>query len=117
MQHNELMGAIAALSMLASGAAMAAPQDGFRGQALLASPATSGKSATVNGVSWTCEGSTCEGRAERFSSLESHMKECRKVAQALGPLTGYRSQGLVMSKGSLGVCNRAAQAVGTQAAN
>ncbi len=60
---------------------------------------------------------TCVGVADKKAGLDSLMKECRKVAAAIGPMTSYRTRGLQMSKGSLGVCNRAAAGVGTQAAN
>lgn len=117
MQLNGMMGALGALALLAPGGAVAAPQEGFRGVAILASPATVARTVTVNGVAWSCEADRCQGQADRFSSFDSHMKECRKVAAALGPLASYSSRGLVMRKGSLGVCNRAALGVASQAAN
>ena len=106
MQNLRLMSAIAATAVLASGAAFAA--DGpFRGQATLAN-AGSAKEATIAGVAWKCEGDSCSGFAERRATLDSHVKECRKVASAFGPLTSYRSRGRELSPGNLSACNRAA---------
>ena len=112
MQSFRLLSAIAAGAALVSGAAMAAPPGPFSGRATLAAP-TPAKEAVVSGVSWTCKGADCTGVAERYSSLDSRMKECKKVVAALGPLTGYTSRGVVMSKGDINVCNKAATGVET----
>ena len=48
------------------------------------------------------------GKAERRNSLDSQMKECRKVAAALGKLTRFSSRGREMSARDLENCNRAA---------
>ena len=106
MQNLRLIAAIAAATALAGGAALAAPNSPFRGEATLASPAS--KEAVVSGVTWKCDGGTCQAFAERHSTLDSQVKECRKVAAALGPLASYKSRGREMSPGNLNVCNRAA---------
>ena len=106
MQSFRLLIATAATAAFVSGAAMAAPAP-FNGKATLANPG-SAREALVEGVTWTCAGADCTGIAERYSSLDSRMKECRKVAAALGPLASYERRGLAMSKGDLNVCNKAA---------
>ena len=113
MQSFRLLSAIAAGAALVSGAAMAAPPTSFSGKATLASPAAPAKEAVVSGVSWTCEGADCTGVAERYSSLDGRMKECKKVVAVLGPVAAYRSRGVEMSKGDLSVCNKAAPGVET----
>jgi hypothetical protein len=108
MQSFRLLSAIAAGAALVSGAAMASPPSAFSGRATLASPATPAKDAVVSGISWRCEGADCTGSAERYSSLDGRMKECKKVAAALGPLAGYTSRGISLSKGDVNICNKAA---------
>ena len=52
-------------------------------------------------VSWRCT-----GKAEKHSSLDSYMKECRKVSAGLGKLTRFYSRGREMSQSDLKNCNR-----------
>ena len=66
------------------------------------------KHKDVDGVKWQCEGDKCVGKAERRASLDSYMKECRKVAAGLGKLTRFYSRGREMSQRDLDNCNRAA---------
>jgi hypothetical protein len=113
MQSLRLISAIAASAALVGGAAMAAQPSSFNGRATLASPAAPAKEVLVSGVAWKCEGADCTGSAERYSSIESRMKECKKVAAALGPLAAYTSRGISMGKGDLSVCNKAASGVET----
>ena len=113
MQSLRLISAIAATAALASGAAMAAPPSSFSGRATLAAPAAPAKEVLVSGVAWKCEGAECTGSAERSSSLDSRMKECKKVAAALGPLAGFTSRGISMGKGDLTICTKAAAGVET----
>jgi hypothetical protein len=103
--------AIAAAAVFASGAAFASPSV-FNGQATLAKAASAPVDATVSGVAWHCEGDKCVGSAERYSSLDNPVKECRKVAEAVGPLAAYSRRGLALSKGALAACNANAQAKG-----
>jgi hypothetical protein len=109
--QNFRMLAIAAAAVFASGTAFAAPS-AFSGQATLAKPASAPVDATVSGVAWHCEADKCVGAAERYSSLDNPVKECRKVAEAVGPLTAYASRGRALSKGSLTACNANALAKG-----
>ena len=76
--------------------------------ATLATAVQSATDKDVDGVTWHCEGDKCVGKAERRSSLDSYMKECRKVAGALGKLTRFYSRGREMSSQDLENCNRAA---------
>jgi hypothetical protein len=109
--QNFRMSAIAAAAVFVSGAAFASPS-AFSGQATLAKAVSAPVDATVSGVAWHCEGDKCVGSAERYSSLDNPVKECRKVAEAVGPLSAYASRGRELSKGSVEACNANAQAKG-----
>ena len=90
-------------------AAVAASSAGpYYAEASLATAAPSATDKDVDGVKWTCEGDKCVGKADRRSSLDSYMKECRKVAAGLGKLTRFYSRGREMSARDLDNCNRAA---------
>ena len=102
--QNFRMLAIAAAAVFASGAAFAA-SPAFNGEATLATAVTAPVDATVSGVAWRCEADKCVGQADRYSSLDNPVKECRKVAAAVGPLVAYTTRGRTLSKGSLAACN------------
>ena len=106
MKKRFLM-SVAAVLMCASASSMAAAPP-FAGEATLAKAVAAPAEVQVDGVTWRCEGVKCIGRAERRSTLDSQVKECRKVAAALGELTGYTSRGREMTKGSVDTCNRLA---------
>jgi hypothetical protein len=106
MKKRFLM-SMAAVLMCASAASMAGAPP-FSGEATLAKAVAAPAEFTVDGVTWRCEGDKCKGTAERRSTLDSQIKECRKVAAALGELTAYTSRGREMSKGSVETCNRLA---------
>jgi len=89
-----------------TGAAAAGP---YQAEATLATAVQSATDKEVDGVTWHCEGDKCVGKAERRNSLDSYMKECRRVAGALGKLTRFYSRGREMSSSDLENCNRAAQ--------
>ncbi|HET9445114.1 MAG TPA: hypothetical protein VFO35_02590 [Steroidobacteraceae bacterium] len=95
---------VSALAPPASAASSAGP---YYAEASLATAAPAADKE-VDGVKWTCEGDKCVGKAERRSSLDSYMKECRKVAANLGKLTRFFSRGREMSARDLENCNRAA---------
>ena len=97
--------AVSALAPAASAASSAGP---YYAEASLATAAAAATDKEVDGVKWTCEGDKCVGKAERRSSLDSYMKECRKVAANLGKLTRFFSRGREMSARDLDNCNRAA---------
>jgi hypothetical protein len=88
-----------------AGAASPGP---YQAEATLAAGVQSATDKDVDGVTWRCEGDKCIGKAERRNSLDSYMKECRKVAAALGKLTRFYSRGREMSPRDLDNCNRAA---------
>jgi hypothetical protein len=104
MQKLSLISALAAAGALAASAAAAAPA-GYYGEATLAAAASAPKEAVVNGVAWKCEADKCVGQAARYTSLDSPIRECRKVAAELGPVTSYAAQGRVLSAGAVKVCN------------
>jgi hypothetical protein len=83
--------------------------DAYQAEASLAQAVQAATDTEVDGVNWRCEGDKCVGKAARRASLDSYMKECRKVAGALGKLTGFTSRGRAMSKRDLDNCNRAAK--------
>jgi hypothetical protein len=80
----------------------------YQAEATLATAVQSATDKDVDGVTWHCEGDRCVGKAERRNSLDSYMKECRKVAGVLGKLTRFYSRGREMSSSDLQNCNRAA---------
>jgi hypothetical protein len=89
-------------------ASAASAAGSYYAEATLATAAASAADKDVDGVQWRCEGDKCVGRAERRSSLDSYMKECRKVAAGLGKLTRFYSRGRAMSQRDLDNCNRVA---------
>jgi hypothetical protein len=89
-------------------AAFAASPGPYYAEATLAAAAPSATDKDVDGVKWQCAGDKCIGKAERRASLDSYMKECRKVAAGLGKLTRFYSRGREMSQRDLDNCNRAA---------
>jgi hypothetical protein len=97
------------------GASAIAPTAGAAGggayhaEATLATAVQSAIDKDVDGVTWHCEGEKCVGKAERRNSLDSYMKECRKVAGALGKLKRFYSRGREMIGRDLENCNRATQ--------
>lgn len=105
------LSAVCLIGMAAGGlspAASAAAAGPYQGEATLAAAAASPTDKDIDGVNWHCDGEKCVGKAERHSSLDSYMKECRKVAGALGKLTRFYSRGREMSQRDLDNCNRAA---------
>ena len=103
---QSLAAALAAGTLFIAGAAFAAP--GYHAEAKLAVPAGTPIAATVSDVSWKCEGDSCVGEAIR-APLDNPMRECRKVAAAIGPLAAFTSHGMRMDAGDLKSCNVAAK--------
>ena len=108
MQSFRMLSAIAAGAVFVAGTAFA-QSEGFRGDATLAKPLSAPVVTTVNGVAWRCEADKCVGQADRYGSLDTPLKECKKVAAAVGAFTAYASRGRVMTKGALEACNTAAK--------
>jgi hypothetical protein len=92
-----------AMSNLVSAAAPA-----YLAEATLVTPVSAATEIDVSGVTWRCEGDKCEGKGDRRGSLDSYMKECRKVAESLGKLTSYSSRGRAMSARDIQNCNKLA---------
>jgi len=108
----------AALFAAAVSLSQPAKAEAIHANARLATPVASVSTAEVDGVRWRCEADACTGEGVRQTTLDSWMKECRKVSAALGPLAAYQSRGREMSAGNLKACNRAAgPATQLQAAN
>jgi hypothetical protein len=107
MSKRFLLGAVAVAAMCASAASMAGAPP-FSGEVTLAKAVASASEVQVDGVTWKCEADKCQGKADRRSTLDSQIKECRKVAEALGELVSYTSRGRPMTKSSVETCNRLA---------
>ncbi|MCR5872926.1 hypothetical protein LRS10_01160 [Phenylobacterium sp. J426] len=119
MQSFRTVGAIAAAvlvtGMAAPGAASAQPPlaGEFSGQATLASPAQAPPEATINGVAWRCEGDQCSGYAARRAGVDGLVKECKRVAAVVGPVSSYKSRGRELTAGQVRACNRGAITIQT----
>ncbi len=98
----------AALAILAPASAYA-QFSGFHGQATLANAVSGRTTVKVNNIDWACDGVACSAVSDRSPGLDGFMRECRKVVAAVGPLTGYSSQGRIMSPGNLVACNQASK--------
>jgi hypothetical protein len=96
----------AALALVCAGSTWASGARPFYGEAVLATPVAAPKETNLDGVVWRCEQEKCIGTADVWSTLDSHVKECRKVAAMLGTLTSYRSRGRTISTSQIANCNR-----------
>ena len=101
------MASAVAIGTLAMSNPVSAAAPAFVAQATLVTPVASPSETEVAGVKWRCEGDQCEGRGER-RNMDSYMKECRKVAEALGELSSYTSRGRTMSARDVKSCNKLA---------
>jgi hypothetical protein len=107
MQSAILLAAAAAGALLLAGQANAATV--FRSEAKLATPAAQPLAATISGAAWRCEGDACVGERSQ-PTLDTPMRECRKVAAQMGALAAYTSDGQKFDAGDLKACNVAAKA-------
>lgn len=107
MNKRFLLGAVAVAAMAASAVSFAGAPP-FSGEATLAKAVAAPSAVQIDGVTWKCENDKCVGRADRRSTLDSQIKECRKVAATLGELKEYSSRGRPMSSNSVETCNRLA---------
>jgi hypothetical protein len=95
------------IGTLAMGNLVSAAAPVYVAQATLVTPVASPSETDVAGVTWHCEADQCEGKGER-RTMDSYMKECRKVAEALGELSSYTSRGRTMSERDIKNCNKLA---------
>ena len=107
MQLRSLFAAAAAASSLMTAGAAFAAVGPFHAEAKLAGPAATA-SASIADANWTCQGDTCVGQADHRGSLDSPVRECKKVVAVLGPVAAYTTGGLKLADGDLKVCNTAA---------
>jgi len=98
----------AAACTLAMSTVASAATPVYAARATLVAPVATPSEVEISGVTWRCEGDRCLGKGDRRGSLDSYMKECRKVAQALGELSSYASRGRTMSERDLRSCNKLA---------
>jgi hypothetical protein len=103
---QSLAAALAAGTLLFAGGAFAAT--GYHAEAKLAAPTATPLTATVSDVSWKCDGDACVGEGVH-APLDNPMRECRKVAAAVGPLAAFTARGMKMDAGDLKSCNVAAK--------
>lgn len=103
-----VMASAVAVCTLAMSNLVAAAAPEYTAQAVLATPVSTASETEIAGVKWRCEGDQCEGRGNRQGSMDSYMKECRKVAESLGQLSSYSSRGRTMSKRDVQNCNKLA---------
>src|SRR3712207_2346167 len=110
MQSFSMSAAAAAFALLASAPAFAEPAVSapYRAEATLATPVSAPSETVVAGVTWRCDGDRCAAAAERRTTLDNPVRECRKVAAAVGPLAAYTTRGRELSEINLKVCNVAA---------
>lgn len=101
------MASAVAICTLAMSSVVSAGAPAFVAQATLVTPVSSPSETEIAGVKWRCEGDKCEGKGER-RNMDSYMKECRKVAEALGELSAYTSRGRAMSERDVKNCNKLA---------
>jgi hypothetical protein len=87
----------------------------YRSEAKLAAPAAQPLTATVSGAAWRCEGEACVGESAH-ATLDSPMRECRKVAAQFGALSAFSSSGQKFDAGDLKSCNVAAKDGGSATA-
>lgn len=107
MQLRSLFAAAAAAGgLLIAGNAFAAVGP-YHAEAKLAGPAATA-TATIADSTWSCQGDTCVGQADRHNSLDNPVRECKKVVAVLGPVAAYATQGLKLQDGDLKACNTAA---------
>lgn len=111
MQSAFLSSAFAALTVFAAGAAMAQPPGSvdFNARATLASASGAPQEATINGVSWRCDGGQCRGVGERVANADNIVRECKRVAAVIGPVASYQNRGRDLTDGQLKACNRASE--------
>jgi hypothetical protein len=103
-------------TLLVSGLLLSMPyayaaQD-FFGQAELATPVAQPMEKTVKKVTWRCEGARCTASAAKISGVESFIRRCRHVSEAVGPLKSFsivsEGRGLSASQSEIATCNRLA---------
>ena len=114
MHSLKILAASGALALTVCGAAAA--QEAFRGEAKLAAPVTAPTKTVVNGVTWSCEADACTGEAAHYASLDNPVRGCKRVAEALGPLTAFSARSRAVTGGDLKACNTAAVAKASAAA-
>jgi len=106
MGKQVVFNALAVCAMSVAGAAWG--ESAFSGQATLVNAVATPSELVVEGVTWRCETDKCVGRAERRSTLNSFIKDCRKVSEAVGPLVSFTGRGRTTTKGEISTCNRLA---------
>ena len=99
------MRALIIISLLATGlmAGEAAAASGASLQAGRPGP----RLLVLDGRVWRCDGGDCAAAGRGRS--QGVIRECARVARKLGPLTGYRRDGVVLDAPALERCNREAR--------
>jgi hypothetical protein len=96
----------AALLATAIGATSAHAGETFRREAQRAQALAANLETAVGAVEWSCAAGRCVGLGPK--TLDSLMKECRKVSVVVGPLTSYQRAGRALTPREMATCNRLA---------
>ena len=110
MQRLLILNALAVGALLASMPAHSQPA-AYRAEATLTRPVVAPTEQTISGAVWRCWAEACTGAAPRKVNLAGPVRQCRKVATALGPVSSFRAGQLTLTQGQIRACNRAATEV------
>lgn len=108
MQKFRISTILFAAAALYGGPSLADAPGRFQGAVKLSDPLAAPPQAQIVGVTWRCAADGCVGEADRYTTLDSVQRECRRVAAVLGSVTAYASRGVRLSRSELSACNRAA---------
>jgi hypothetical protein len=77
------------------------------GVATLATPVPQPAEKDVKGISWRCEANRCVASKD-YQGVASFIKQCRTVAEAVGPLVAFNNGSRTASESEISTCNRLA---------
>jgi hypothetical protein len=84
----------------------------FVGSAELAAPVAQPVEKVVKNVTWRCEGTSCVAAGGQWSGVQSFVRRCRLVSEAVGPLKSFtissEGRGLSASPREIETCNKLA---------
>lgn len=109
MQRLGVLG-VAAMAILTAQPYSAEARETSRREAACAQTTAVSLEAAIGDVSWTCVGDRCVGTGPK--RLDSMMKDCRRVAAAIGPLQTFERSGRRLTPRQVAACNRLAGEAG-----
>jgi hypothetical protein len=77
------------------------------GVATLATAVPQPSEKDVKGVTWRCEANRCVAGKD-YHGVASFIKQCRTVAEAVGPLVAFHNGSRTASESEISTCNRLA---------